>query len=456
MGMWGQFMSLPRYDSYKDSGVEWIGEIPEGWLSLMIKRLSPVKRGASPRPIDDPKYFDTDGEFAWVRIADVSASERYLETTTQTLSELGASLSVKRYPGDIFLSIAGTVGKPIISKIKCCIHDGFVYFPKLQINPEYLYYLFSTGLPYQGLGKWGTQLNLNTDTVGEIVLPIPSNSEMSDVVAFLDRKTAHIDQLIANKEKLIALYEEEKTAIINRAVTRGLPSTSSGQVPLEVKTRPSGVDWIGDIPEHWEVKRLKYVIKSITGGGTPSTGNPLFWNGTIPWVSPKDMKNAEISETEDYVTDLAVANSSTTLVAPNSILVVVRSGILKHTFPVAINRVTVCLNQDMKAIIPADCLDEKFLYWKLKGLSNIVLTVCNKMGATVDSIEVPDLLSLLVTFPQKAEQTAIVTHIETECARLDTIIEKFKKQIELFKEYRTTLISEVVTGKIDVRGEVGV
>jgi type I restriction enzyme S subunit len=279
---------------------------------------------------------------------------------------------------------------------------------------------------------------------------------MSDVVAFLDRKTAHIDQLIANKEKLIALYEEEKTAIINRAVTRGLPSTSSGQVPLEVKTRPSGVDWIGDIPEHWEVKRLKYVIKSITGGGTPSTGNPLFWNGTIPWVSPKDMKNAEISETEDYVTDLAVANSSTTLVAPNSILVVVRSGILKHTFPVAINRVTVCLNQDMKAIIPADCLDEKFLYWKLKGLSNIVLTVCNKMGATVDSIEVPDLLSLLVTFPQKAEQTAIVTHIETECARLDTIIEKFKKQIELFKEYRTTLISEVVTGKIDVRGEVGV
>ena len=169
---------MKPYPRYKDSGVEWIGAIPEDWNVIRIKRLSPVKRGASPRPIHDPKYFDIDGEFAWVRIADLSASEKYLETTTQTLSELGASLSVKRFPGDFFLSIAGTVGKPIITKIKCCIHDGFVYFPQLNINPEYLYYIFSTGLPYQGLGKWGTQLNLNTDTVGEIFIPVPNDDKI--------------------------------------------------------------------------------------------------------------------------------------------------------------------------------------------------------------------------------------------------------------------------------------
>jgi type I restriction enzyme S subunit len=280
----------------------------------MIKRLSPVRRGASPRPIHDPKYFDTEGEFAWVRIADVSASERYLENTTQTLSDLGASLSVKRYPGDLFLSIAGTVGKPIISKIKCCIHDGFVYFPKLELNAEYLYYLFSTGLPYQGLGKWGTQLNLNTDTVGEIVIPIPSKSEMSDVVAFIDRKTADIDQLIARKEKLIALYEEEKTAIINHAVTKGLPSTGSGQVPPNVTTnmscpsasighpvvesgfpitpsgmtnnssaatgyKPSGIEWLGDIPVHWEVKRLKWLLseKLMYGANESAEFEDINW-----------------------------------------------------------------------------------------------------------------------------------------------------------------------------------
>jgi type I restriction enzyme, S subunit len=100
---------MNRYSAYKYSDVDWIGEIPKTWRVMPFKRLTQIKRGASPRPIDDPKYFDENGEFGWVRIADVTASERYLENTTQKLSELGASLSVKRYPGDLFLSIAGTV-----------------------------------------------------------------------------------------------------------------------------------------------------------------------------------------------------------------------------------------------------------------------------------------------------------------------------------------------------------
>ncbi len=126
------------YEKYKDSGIDWLGEIPEHWQALKTKRLTAIKRGASPRPIDDPKYFDNDGEYAWVRIADVTASERYLETTTQRLSELGKSFSVPLEPGKLFLSIAGSVGKPIITKIKCCIHDGFVYFPDLKVNEEFL------------------------------------------------------------------------------------------------------------------------------------------------------------------------------------------------------------------------------------------------------------------------------------------------------------------------------
>ena len=201
---------MERYEKYKDSGVEWIGEIPEEWEIMALKRLSVVKRGASPRPIDNPKYFDKDGTWAWVRIADVSASDRYLEKTTQKLSELGASLSVKILPHMFFLSIAGTVGKPIITKINCCIHDGFVYFPNLNLNPEFLYYLFSTGLPYQGLGKLGTQLNLNTETIGEINIPIPPENFTDKIINYLDRKTAEIEQLIAQKERLLTLYEEEK------------------------------------------------------------------------------------------------------------------------------------------------------------------------------------------------------------------------------------------------------
>jgi len=203
----------------KPSGIDWIGDIPEHWECMKIKRLSVVKRGASPRPIDDPKYFDENGEFAWVRIADVTASERYLENTTQRLSKLGSSLSVKMYPNDFFLSIAGSVGKPIITKIKCCIHDGFVWFPYLKINHEFLYYLFSTGLPYQGLGKFGTQLNLNTDTVGDIFLPIPTADEMTIIVSFIDNQTQKIDCLISKYQKQIELMQEYRTALISQAVT---------------------------------------------------------------------------------------------------------------------------------------------------------------------------------------------------------------------------------------------
>ena len=164
-------MSLPLYPEYKDSGVAWLGEVPGHWEVKSIKWLSPVQRGASPRPIDDPKYFDDEGEYAWVRIADVSASDGMLRDTTQRLSDLGSSLSVKINPGELFISIAGTVGKPCISAIKACIHDGFVYFPTLQIPPIFLYRIFEAGICYGGLGKFGTQLNLNTDTIGSIRHP---------------------------------------------------------------------------------------------------------------------------------------------------------------------------------------------------------------------------------------------------------------------------------------------
>lgn len=203
----------------KDSGVEWLGVIPEHWKQLAIKRLSIVKRGASPRPIDDPKYFDEDGEYSWVRIADVTASSRYLETTTQRLSDLGKSLSVPLSPGSLFISIAGTVGKPIIAKIKCCIHDGFVYFPQYKEDANFLYYIFASGQPYQGLGKWGTQLNLNTDTVGWIQFGLPPIDEQRAIAAFLDQETSRIDELIAKITQSIDLLREYRTALISAAVT---------------------------------------------------------------------------------------------------------------------------------------------------------------------------------------------------------------------------------------------
>jgi len=203
----------------KDSGVEWIGEIPKHWTIKKIKHISQVKRGSSPRPIDDLRYFDEDGRYSWVRIADVSASGKYLERTTEKLSELGSSLSTKMKPGDLFLSIAGTVGKPIITKIECCIHDGFVWFDGLDINNDYLYYLFLVGSCFQGLGKMGTQLNLNTDTVGDVQITFPSKKEQEKVVLHLEDDLGKMDQLIHFEQQKRHKLNEYRQSLISSVVT---------------------------------------------------------------------------------------------------------------------------------------------------------------------------------------------------------------------------------------------
>jgi len=258
-------MSFPKYNRYKNSEVEWLGEVPEHWEVKSIKWLSPVQRGASPRPIEDPKYFDDGGEYAWVRIADVSASDGILLETTQKLSQLGSDLSVKINPGELFISIAGTVGKPCISAIKACIHDGFIYFPSLEINPLFLYRIFEAGTCYGGLGKFGTQLNLNTDTIGSIRITLPPKEELDRLLSFLDRETTKIDELIAEQRQLIDLLKEKRQAVISHAVTKGL----NPDAPM----KDSAIEWLGEVPEHWEAVRIKYILKSLEQGWSPQCEN---------------------------------------------------------------------------------------------------------------------------------------------------------------------------------------
>lgn len=212
----------------KDSGVEWLGEVPEHWEVKPIKWLSPVQRGASPRPIDDPKYFDDEGQYGWVRIEDVSSSNGHLTETKQKLSALGASLSVKLPIGSLFLSIAGTVGKACISQIDACIHDGFVYFPLLKINPEWLFRVFECKTPFVGLGKMGTQLNLNTETVGGIFLGVPPAKEIDGILKALQEQLARIDTIILRSERSTELLKERRSALISAAVT--------GQIDLREAT----------------------------------------------------------------------------------------------------------------------------------------------------------------------------------------------------------------------------
>ena len=431
---------MERYTKYKDSGIAWLGEIPEHWECIKFKRLTPIKRGASPRPIADPVYFDPDGEYAWVRIADVTASERYLETTTQKLSELGKSYSVSLEPDELFLSIAGSVGKPIITKIKCCIHDGFVYFPNLKANKEFVYYIFSTGQPYLGLGKLGTQLNLNTDTVGGIEIGLPPLEEQRSIAAYLDRKTAEIDELIAQKQRLIALYEEEKTAIINEAVTKGINP--------DVKLKPTAIDWLGDIPEHWKVKKLKYITPNITVG-IVITPAKYYVDSGVACLRSLNVK-------ENYLD-----NSNLVFISPESNELLEKSKIHKDDL-VAVRTgkpgTTAIVNEEFDG---TNCIDLIIIRKSNQILSIFLSLQLNSSftkfqfstgtdGAIQQHFNIETACNIIVLLPPLEEQKAIAAYIEKETARIDTKIAKTKRIIELQKEYRTALISEAVTGKIKI------
>ena len=210
----------------KDSGVKWIGNVPEHWEVRKIKTISKVKRGASPRPIDDTKYFDENGEYAWVRISDVTASKMFLEKTIETLSDLGASLSVKLEPNQIFVSNSGTVGVPCITSIKCCIHDGFVYFPNFGKHEQYYYYIFELGECYKGLGNLVTQINLNTEIVENIIVPVPPQDERSLIFIFLKEKIFEIDSLISKIENQSIKLKQYRQSLIT--------STVSGKIDVRV------------------------------------------------------------------------------------------------------------------------------------------------------------------------------------------------------------------------------
>ncbi len=433
---------MKKYDNYKDSGIEWIGEIPEHWKAKRIKLFSPVKRGASPRPIDDPKYFDENGEYAWVRIADVTASDRYLTDTTQKLSELGASLSVKRDSGDFFLSIAGSVGKPMITKIKCCIHDGFVYFPKLTINPEFLYYIFQTGLPYLGLGKLGTQLNLNTETVGNIFIPIPSDEEIEIITNYLDHKTAQIDTLIAKKEQFISLLQEERTAVINQAVTKGLDP--------KVKMKDSGIEWLGEIPEHWQVTRLGFLSSKI-GDGLHGTPNYVD-NSDFKFINGNNIGDGQISiyehtkcvSEEEYLSNKKELNENSILMSING--TIGNLGFYKGE--------KVMLGKSVAYINIIDFKTLNFTYKYLESESCKTYIDNQLSGSTIKNLSLYSINKIPIPFPNFDEQKEIVDYITITTNEINILITKTQQEIELLKEYKTALISEVVTGKVDVRDVV--
>src|SRR5258706_2320349 len=228
------------------------------------------------------------------------------------------------------------------------------------------------------------------------------------------------------------------------------PATSSfiGKWKSYPAYKYSGVGWAGEIPEHWTVKRLKFVAKFF-GGGTPSKENLDFWSGDIPWVSPKDMKAEIIYDAEDHITEYALQHSATRLIQPGAVLIVVRSGILRRSIPVAVNAQPVALNQDMKAIVTGSFVEAKYLAAAIKGCEHALLVEWRKEGATVESIEFELLANAPCPIPPITEQHAIADFLDRETAKINTLIAKKERLIKLLQEKRSALISHAVTRGLD-------
>jgi type I restriction enzyme S subunit len=430
---------MQTYDKYKDSGVEWIGEVPEHWGVRKIKTLSLVKRGASPRPIDDPKYFDENGKYSWVRIADVSASDKYLYDTTQKLSKLGSSLSVKRHPGDLFVSIAGTVGKPIITRINCCIHDGFVYFPNLnKCDNTFLYYIFLSGQPYLGLGKMGTQLNLNTETIGNISISYPSESIQRLIVSYLDKKCADIDKVIATQQRRIELLQELKQSTITHAVTHGLNPN--------VKMKDSGVEWIGEVPEHWKVMKSSLMSSLIGSGTTPNTNNKDYYceneEEGYNWLQTGDLNNGLIISTLKKVTLKAVKECNLKFYTTGSIVIAMYGATIGKVGILGFNT---AVNQACCVLSKTDKIVSKFVFYLFLSAKESLLI--SAIGGGQPNISQEVIKKLKVVVPPLSEQRSIATYLDKKCVELDKSISKAQREIDLLQEYKQALITEVVTGK---------
>jgi type I restriction enzyme S subunit len=224
-----------------------------------VASFSKVRRGASPRPIDDPKYFG--GDVGWVRIADVTASKKYLRKTTQYVSELGEQNSVRVDKGDLIMSICGTIGRPVIVDMPACIHDGFVQLYDIEdSDTEFLYYsLQFSEEALKAQGQSGTQTNLNTSIVGGLEIFHPTHEEQTSIAAVL----SSIDRAIEQTEALIAKQQRIKTGLMQDLLTKGIDEHGNirSEATHEFKDSP-----LGRIPKEWDVARLGEVKNLITSG----------------------------------------------------------------------------------------------------------------------------------------------------------------------------------------------
>lgn len=426
----------------KDSGIKWIGEIPQDWELRRIKTNFDIIAGATPKS-GEASFWD--GDIPWITPADYTTEGVYVSAGHKSITQDGLnSCATSLIPeGSIIFSKRAPVGLVAINSNPLCTNQGCLScVPNESVDAKYYYYVMSIyGEQFDLFASGTTFKEISADAFANFKLPYPLFEIQKQIASFLDTKCAEIDALIAAKERTNALLKERRQSIIYETVTKGLDPT----VPM----KDSGVEWIGEIPEGWKITALKRLGTPATGS-TPSKDNADYWDGDIPWVSSKDMKSDYLLDSEDHITQTAVDECGLTLFASGTLIFCVRSGILRHTFPVAVATIPVTINQDLRAISMTGDVNPAFLLYYMRGMNDIIVRLYQKIGATVESIEMDWFLYFPVVLPTREEQDRIVEALDSRCTSLDHTVMQNEATIRQLKEYRQSLIYEAITGKIEV------
>lgn len=442
---------MKKYDSYKNSQIEWIGDVPSHWESWKISHaFNRIGSGTTPES-GNPIYHEN-GTINWLNTGDLN--DGVLDSCSKkiTTKALDDYSSLKLFPtGSLVMAMYGaTIGKTAILNFETTTNQACcVFCDSSIIDLKFLQYWF-IGNKEQiiNLAIGGGQPNISQNILKDIRVWCPDYSEQGSLTNFLDHKTTQINDLISKKEQFIQLLEEERVAVINQSVTKGLDPT----VPM----KHSGIDWLGEIPKHWEVKKLKQIFNSskgltITKENLESEGIPCVNYGEIhskfgfevdidkhqlkcvnPTYLESDYKS--LIQTGDFVfadtsEDVSGAGNFTYLKSNHEIFAGYHTIILR-------------------ALVD---IESRYFAYQFDSIPYRTQIRQSVKGIKVFSITQGILKNTSLWIPPIDEQKQIIEFLDIETDRIVSLKNSTRKEIELLKEYKTALISEVVTGKIDVR-----
>lgn len=427
-----------------DRNVSWLAQCSRGWRFKPIKYLCALNS----RVLSESTSADT--EIKYIDISSVNSDGTWVASEPMTFLEAPSRARRILTDGDVLISTVRTylraiahVGK--VNEFLICSTGFAVLSAGKTVDSRFMAYwvrskFFVDEVVSRSFGV--SYPAINASDIGNLPLPVLPLSEQCSIAAFLDRMTSKIDALNTKKQRLIELLQEKRAALISHAVTKGLDP----KVPM----KDSGVEWLGKVPEHWQIMRLKWIFKTLNGS-TPKSSEPNYWDGEIPWATPDDLgslREDTLIETRRSITD-AGYNSCGTSIAP------IGSIILSTRAPIgylAIAGKAMCANQGCKILSFKNNDNRRFFYYQLIAARPELESF--GQGSTFKELAGSKLNCIPLVLPPLDEQHSISAFLDRETMKIEALISKIRLAVDKLKEYRTALISSAVTGKIDVPREV--